>query len=322
MSSSFDDATVRTLNELTSAFYAREAASFSATRQAPWQGWCQALSAIAEVDPDFSSRPLSVLDLGCGNLRFERFLAEHVSAPLSVHAVDNCAPLAKQAAIDFPAIPLPAQLDVAPLTHQTPASSVAPASSATPTSSAAPTLLSSSAPILPPAPTASAAGASSLDFREIDLVDALLESGLHEALPDGACDLAVAFGVMHHLPRFDLRAQMLACLGRSLRPGGFGVISFWQFLDDPRLAAKAERTTAEGRAAYQLPSFGPRDALLPWQRATGVYRFCHHCDEAEIDQLVAEAQLAAPLQEVARFSADGKSGTLNRYVVLRIECAL
>lgn len=266
MSSSFDDATVRTLNELTSAFYAREAASFSATRQAPWQGWDRALSAIAEVDPGFSSRPLSVLDLGCGNLRFERFLAEHVAAPLSVHAIDNCAPLAKRAA--------------------------------------------------------SAAGASSLDFREIDLVDALLESGLHEALPDDACDLAVAFGVMHHLPRFDLREQMLACLGRSLRPGGFAVISFWQFLDDPRLAAKAERTTAEGRAAYQLPSFGPRDALLPWQHATGVYRFCHHCDEEEIDQLVAAAQLAAPVQEVARFSADGKSGTLNRYVILRIECAL
>ena len=30
---------IRKLNALTSDFYAREAASFSATRQAPWHGW-------------------------------------------------------------------------------------------------------------------------------------------------------------------------------------------------------------------------------------------------------------------------------------------
>lgn len=270
MSGGFDDATVRVLNALTGDFYAREAASFSATRQAPWQGWDRALSLISEADPRFATRPLNVLDLGCGNLRFERFLSERVRGPLNVCAVDNCPPLVEGA--------------------------------------------SERPDTLPPAED------FSLSFRQIDLVDRLLERTLRDALPTGTDDLAVAFGVMHHLPRFDLRAQMLACLGRSLRPGGFAVISFWQFLDDPRLAAKAEHTTAEGRIACDLPSFGPHDALLPWQHAEGVYRFCHHCDDEEIDQLIATAQLEAPLKERGRFSADGKSGALNRYLVL--QCAL
>lgn len=270
MSGGFDDATVRTLNALTSDFYAREAASFSATRQAPWQGWDRALSLISETDPRFATRPLNVLDLGCGNLRFERFLSERVHAPLSVCAVDNCPPLVEGAS-DRPSA-------------------------------------------LPPAED------FSLSFHQIDLVDRLLGRTLCDALPAGTSNLAVAFGIMHHLPRFDLRAQMLACLGRSLRPGGFAVVSFWRFLDDPRLAAKAESTTAEGRIACDLPPFDPRDALLPWQHAESVYRFCHHCNDEEIDQLIATAQLEVPLTELARFSADGKSGTLNRYLVL--QCAL
>lgn len=89
---------IRKLNDLTSDFYAREAASFSATRQAPWHGWEKAWELITAHDavqgpfpshaarvPDDSAgdsgAPLTILDLGCGNLRFERFLAEHTNAP-------------------------------------------------------------------------------------------------------------------------------------------------------------------------------------------------------------------------------------------------
>ena len=108
---------IRKLNALTSDFYAREAASFSATRQAPWHGWEKAWELItapdaaqgpfpshaavrdslssraARIPDDYASNSkdsLAVLDLGCGNLRFERFLAERTNAPLRVTALDNC----------------------------------------------------------------------------------------------------------------------------------------------------------------------------------------------------------------------------------------
>ncbi|MFR0868049.1 MAG: class I SAM-dependent methyltransferase, partial [Adlercreutzia sp.] len=105
---------IRKLNALTSDFYAREAASFSATRQAPWHGWEKAWELITAHDavqgpfpshaarvPDDSAgdsgAPLTILDLGCGNLRFERFLAEHTNAPLHITALDNCPDLASPA---------------------------------------------------------------------------------------------------------------------------------------------------------------------------------------------------------------------------------
>ena len=49
----------------------------------------------------------------------------------------------------------------------------------------------------------------------------------------------------------------------------------------------------------------------------GLWRYCHHFEELEIDALVAAACEGSKAREVARFSADGKSGAMNRYVVLQ-----
>lgn len=268
---SYDAATIRQLSALTTDFYARESASFSATRLAPWRGWEEVWQLIATREPalgrrtaDAAGAPLVVLDLGCGNLRFERFLAERTDAPVHVTALDNCPELAA------PENSLPRRVAV--------------------------------------------------KFRTLDIVESLLDGTFADRLPHAECDLAVAFGLAHHLPTFSLRARLLEGLMGSLRPGGFAVVSFWQFLNDPRIAAKAEAATAEGRTARHLPPLESGDRLLGWQHAQGVYRFCHHADDAEIDALLATAQAgsAAPtFQEIARFSADGKAGNLNRYVVLQ-----
>lgn len=103
-----DNATAQALNQLNSDFYQRTEASFSATRQAPWHGWerirtwlegsATALAAAsASADPRTqvvdAKCDLRVLDLACGNLRFERYLA--TSFPhLHAWAVDNCDGLA------------------------------------------------------------------------------------------------------------------------------------------------------------------------------------------------------------------------------------
>lgn len=313
----YDAATIRQLNALTSDFYAREAASFSATRQAPWHGWEKAWECIAACNSapgrrassgdtsgtssasstsggDTSGAPLSVLDLGCGNLRFERFLAERTSAPIRVTALDNCPELAGDKG-DLP-------------------------------------------------------DAITMEFQTLDLVEALLDGTFADHLPHAERDLAVAFGLMHHLPTFALRTRTLEGLVDSLRPGGLAIVSFWQFLNDPRLAAKAAATTAEGRAALDLPAFRENDFLLGWQHAQGIYRFCHHTPEQEIDALLSAVHASGSsaaverepgaargsippaggrpavsalsfrkisFREIARFSADGKQGTLNRYVVLQ-----
>lgn len=77
--------TARALCEMNTRFYTRVSTSFSATRQAPWNGWLRVLAATGCKAGD----SINVLDLACGNLRFERYLAQ-AGIAANVCAVDNC----------------------------------------------------------------------------------------------------------------------------------------------------------------------------------------------------------------------------------------
>ena len=69
--------------------------------------------------------------------------------------------------------------------------------------------------------------------------------------------------------------------------------------------------------ANEIPELPPNDYLLGWQDTQGLYRYCHHFDEPEIERLLAMVADSADL--VSRFEADGKTGNLNEYVVLRVK---
>ena len=89
-----DDATASALNTLNLAFYREHGAAFSAKRERPWRGWSKLLDWVP------GEGRLRVLDVGCGNARFGRFLAEHRS-PERYTGVDASEPLlaiARQAA--------------------------------------------------------------------------------------------------------------------------------------------------------------------------------------------------------------------------------
>lgn len=230
------------MSALTSAFYERMAQSFSNTRECPWPGWD-----VVERLLDTSDRnSLSLLDVACGNLRYERYLRAHVSK-LDVWCCDNCMEL-----------------------------------------------VTSTGPL-----------ATGVHFHECDIARLLMDSsdlGWDE-LP--LCDRCVSFGFMHHLPLFRQRVHLLDLLVRKTKPQGFIVVTFWQFLRDARLRAKAR--PVEGAGEY--------DFLLGWQDVPDVWRFCHHATDEEIDVLVEDVSELA--LEVTRFSADGRDGDLNRYLVLR-----
>ena len=134
-----------------------------------------------------------------------------------------------------------------------------------------------------------------------------------------AADLSVCFGFMHHVPGVELREDVLRMLLARTRAGGIAAVSFWAFAEDPRLARKAVGATA--RAAKEPPfegflprSLEPGDYLLDWQGAAP-YRYCHSFSEDEVSRL-AEA-VSGDADEVGRFSADGRAGNLNRYLILR-----
>lgn len=78
----------RALCRLNSRFYAAHHHSFDATRQRPWPGWERVAKVLAAL-PAAGDR-FQLCDVACGNLRFERYLAQvlHFHA-WSFLAVDN-----------------------------------------------------------------------------------------------------------------------------------------------------------------------------------------------------------------------------------------
>lgn len=297
-----DTKTAEILCKTTADFYRAQAASFSATRTAPWHGWVRCVDAMTKalgagecsascgvgsqcsVDEGISHEEacflkgsidyladegtvltecavLSVFDLACGNLRFERYLEEALpDASLRIYAVDSCDELVASA--DGPSAPV--------------------------------------------------------TYESSDIVGGLIEglplSRLHHA-PQS--DMAVSFGFLHHVPGEELRVRVLEGLVDAVRPGGCVAVSLWQFMNNPALAAKAEVTHAQAIKALGLApgELDEGDYLLGWKNVEGAWRYCHHFSDEEVDRLVAAVSDRARL--IDAFEADGRTGAMNRYVVLQ-----
>lgn len=262
---------MQALITLNTAFYREQAESFSSTRETPWPGWRRLIpflcAGMPEAEVAAHAPAMSVLDVACGNLRFERFLTQELPAVrFRFHAVDNCGELASG-------------------NH----------------------------------------GLPGLVFHELDVLQQLLaqdEAATQPAPLDALprCDLVGCFGFMHHIPSFELRGRLFRFLVERARPGGLIAVSFWQFMHDARLARKAVDAERAARTrpellALNLRELDPGDHLLGWQN-TDALRYCHHFEDEEIDRLIA-ALPTGTARETCRYSADGRSGDLNRYVILQ-----
>lgn len=253
-----DTTTAQALIALNNRFYRDNAASFSATRSAPWEGWKRLGSILREHGWVGAAAPQTrpVFDMASGNLRFEHFLSTAFpSIDFEFHAVDNCAALAEHDQNDRIAC----------------------------------------------------------RFRQCDILDTLVSS--NAKIPEcPLCDLSVSFGFMHHVPSTGLRHRVLEALIERTRVSGLIALSFWQFMNDERLAAKAFRADRALGMDFDISQLEPNDHFLGWQSDPSPLRYCHHFDECEIDELVAS--VGTKVREVARYSSDGASGTLNRYLML------
>lgn len=325
----------RKLAELNTRFYAQQAASFSKTRQSAWTGWqrvAQLLARQAGLDgaavasgdgPEAAAAAggavpeaavaaggavpqVRVLDLACGNMRFERFLLERCpQVDWRFFALDNCVPLALGKG----------------------AGGKPGAGASSPGDGGRVYALGEGAGGACGDPDAGPQGpelARSAAFAELDAVGSLLDGTLGCDLAaaagqqaEGLPDAAVCFGFFHHVAGFERRVELLRALLGAVRPGGLVAVSLWRFMAHPKLAEKAQVTTQD--ALQDLPwlnaaDLEPHDYVLGWQDAPGAYRYCHHFDAAEVERLLA----AVPFARLeARFLADGRTNDLNHYLILR-----
>ncbi len=77
--------TVEALRAVNRRFYRERASEFSRTRERPWSGWGEILARAGALLPDYPR----VLDVGCGNGRFARFLEERLGRTFDYCGVDE-----------------------------------------------------------------------------------------------------------------------------------------------------------------------------------------------------------------------------------------
>ena len=151
-------------------------------------------------------------------------------------------------------------------------------------------------------------------FIESDVIACLLEGRGVAPLGEGRFEAVVSFGFMHHVPSADVRLSLLQALVGNAEPGGIVAVSFWRFMDDARLALSAQRSTCAYLADHEV-ALEEGDFILGWNGQPGVYRYCHHFTDEEVDSLLDSVSESGEI--VARFNADGRTGALNGYALVR-----
>jgi SAM-dependent methyltransferase len=129
-------------------------------------------------------------------------------------------------------------------------------------------------------------------------------------LPAAPFDWILVFAVLHHLPGYALRTEVLRSLAERLAPGGRVAVSNWQFTRSGRLQ---RRSVPWAQAGLGEDAVEPGDYLLSWERkGRRGLRYVHLIDHSELARAAAEAGLRV----LESFSADGVTGDLSDYVVM------
>lgn len=287
------------LCDLNNRFYSSQARSFSDTRHARWVGWERCLKEALSIGDRAS---LTVLDVACGNLRFEEFLVRRLQdVSLRVVAFDVCDDLVPEECAGEKI-----------RKHQT---------------EIVPQLASS--------------GYVGVDYVHCDVMKALsgsssdrksildapyLLGAIEKEKDRGYADLGVTFGFMHHVPLQEWRIELLNYLIDGVKSGGFVCVSLWRFMDSSSLAKKAQNSHKQALEFFcnqgvmdqnDIEELDEGDYFVGWRNTPGVFRYCHSFSDEQIDDLLLRAEERVDC--VARFRADGRTNDLNEYLVLRVK---
>jgi tRNA (uracil-5-)-methyltransferase TRM9 len=253
--------TINQLNQLNNDFYKSIAVDFSESRNYFWQGWHKVAQTIKN---EFDQKTINVLDVGCGNGRFAKFLDEE-QIEFKYYGLDSSKKLlnlaSKQASLK-----------------------------------------------------------TNTEFLEFDIIKELENDNFNQFFKENTLrgtsnidqlfDLIVSFGVLHHIPSFELRKKFLISLSDQLSDDGILVVTAWQFLDNPKLK---ERLINFSEVGIEKTEVENNDYLLDWRRGEQAIRYCHLTTEEEMTQIIKESDL----EIIEKYKADSKTNNLNQYYLLK-----
>jgi len=148
-------------------------------------------------------------------------------------------------------------------------------------------------------------------FSQQDLIELIISSQLQSKI-NQQFDLVVAFGVFHHIPSIELRAQFIKTICELANNSNSRIVlTAWQFASEDRFSHKFIDPEMIDLDPEQLES---NDYILGWKNQPNTYRYCHFVDQSEMEEIV---KIAGNCSIESSFLADGKTEKLNRYFVLQ-----
>jgi len=262
----------RQLVALNQTFYQQFGGSFSDSRSRPQPGFTQLLEELPKGVID-------VLDVGCGDGRFGRFLYQETRDwRLETERLGDWE-------------------TVSPL----PPCSSAPLLSRRPAKVGRYVGIDFSESLL-----AIARGLGPGEYWQRDLVQPDCLAGLREF------DVIVCLAALHHIPGYANRLRLMSEMKAHLRPNGRLFLATWQFLANERQRRKLRDWSEAGLSAADVE---PEDYLLSWEREGQGLRYVALIDEVAVAQIAQEIGLTVQKQ----FYSDGREGNLSLYTVLKDE---
>jgi hypothetical protein len=151
----------------------------------------------------------------------------------------------------------------------------------------------------------------------------LVSGGGLECLERQTFNMAVAFGLLHHIPGRQTRSRLLRSMADRLEPSGVLAVSFWQFGEQERFLRRVipwETYNLQASERIDVADLEEGDVLLTWGDAQEAgsgsrgpaARYCHFTDESAAEQLVGSLDM----EILAHFFSDGDGGRQNLYYVL------
>lgn len=144
-------------------------------------------------------------------------------------------------------------------------------------------------------------------FQQTDIIEATLSQSwpIHQQF-----STITLFGVLHHIPSFELREKLLTTLVNQLQPKGYLIFTAWQF---DGLTNLFSRKTEPSSLHIDPNDLEPNDYFLNWERGTAATRYCHLIDQKEIFDLTKNLDG----EDVTAFLADGKNHQTNIYTIFQ-----
>ena len=147
----------------------------------------------------------------------------------------------------------------------------------------------------------------SASFMQIDITQ-LSKYGTQLAVP-GGWSLITAFAVLHHIPSYEIRLNILRAVHGLLAADGKFILSNWQFLNSEKLRSRIQDWSKVGLSKEDVDS---GDYLLDWRTGGEGLRYVHHFGEEELLGIADTAGFKIR----DSFYSDGEGGKLSLYQIL------